>query len=103
MRWHAVACGLFLFTALTVRGAGSNCSTCHPRETEAHTHTRMAHAMMPASESAFAQNVPNQPLHESGGGFLFTFSRTEKGLVMTAYRGLNTSEGLIEWVLGAGA
>lgn len=94
---------VFILVFATVSSAAPTCATCHPRETEAHSHTHMAHAMIPALGSAFSENLPNQPLHESDGGYLFTYTRSGNGLLVTAFRGLDTSEGLIEWVLGAGA
>jgi Cytochrome c554 and c-prime len=79
------------------------CSTCHPAEAKLHAKTRMAHAMSPALESAFVQNLPEQPLRESGDGFAFTYQREAAGVAVTAMRGSSQAQGLIEWVLGAGA
>jgi hypothetical protein len=103
MRFCGVALCLFILGVAAVSKAAPPCATCHPRETQAHSQTYMAHAMVPALGSAFAADLPNHPLHESDGGFLFTYTRTAKGLLVTAYRGLNANDGLIEWVLGAGA
>jgi hypothetical protein len=84
--------------------ASQRCATCHPSETAAHERTRMAHAMMPALESAFAGNLPAGPaLHESGGGYLFSYERVANGVHVTAFRGSDSAEGTIMWVLGAGA
>jgi hypothetical protein len=64
----------------------------------------MAHAMMPALESPFVHNLPSGPaLHESGGGYLFSYERLAAGVRVTALRGLDSADGTIEWVLGAGA
>jgi hypothetical protein len=64
----------------------------------------MAHAMMPAGESAFVRNLPEGPaLHESGEGYLFLYERMAADVRVTAFRGLDTARGMIEWVLGAGA
>ena len=63
----------------------------------------MAHAMLPALDSGFAQNLSNRPLRESGDGYMFTYHRVEKGVEVTAIRGADKADGLIEWVLGAGA
>lgn len=80
------------------------CAACHPAETAAHDRTRMAHAMMPALESPFVQNLPaKHPLHESGQGYLFSYERLPNAVRVTAFRGLDSAEGVIEWVLGAGA
>jgi hypothetical protein len=59
--------------------------------------------MTTALESAFAQNLPDRPLHESNDGYSFLYLRTPSGIEVTAQRGSDTATGLIEWVLGAGA
>ncbi len=79
------------------------CATCHPAETKLHERTRMAHAMTPALLSAFGENLPDRPLRESAGGYSFTYHRTLAGVEVTAERGGDKADGLIEWVLGAGA
>ncbi len=89
-------------TALAAQGAAPSCAGCHPQETESHNRTRMAHAMMSAAESPFVQNLPQQSLHEANNGFLFSYRQTEGGTQVTAYRGLESAAGLIQWVLGAG-
>ncbi len=63
----------------------------------------MAHAMTPANQSAFAQNVPDKPLRESDQGYQFSYQRTLAGLEVTAQRGDDQAHAVIEWVLGAGA
>jgi hypothetical protein len=63
----------------------------------------MAHAMWPALKSAFAQNLPEHPLRESGDGYMMSYRRVEGGLSVTAQRGASRADGLISWVLGAGA
>ena len=80
-----------------------DCAGCHPAETKLHERTRMAHAMIPALDSAFGKNLPDRPLRESGDGYEFRFGRTLTGISMTAERGSNTREGMIDWVMGAGA
>jgi hypothetical protein len=104
-RWFAV--WFLLVAPWVVQGAVpssvSACAACHPQETESHSHTRMANAMMPAAQSSFVQNLPQQPLHEAGGGFLFVYKQIEAGTQVTSYRGLESADGLIQWVLGAGA
>lgn len=100
---------LFLPLILASSGLASDiainaaCERCHPAETKLHERTRMAHAMSPASQSAFAQNLPGAPLRESDQGFQFTFEHTLAGVEMTARRGHEQATGIIEWVLGAGA
>ena len=42
---------------------------------------------MPALSSAFAENLPNQPLHESSDGYSFLYRRVENGIAVTALRG----------------
>ncbi len=79
------------------------CAGCHPAETRLHQRSRMAHAMTPALESAFGQNLPDQPLHESGDGYSFLYRRTIAGVEVTTERGADHATGLIKWVLGAGA
>ena len=81
----------------------SACQRCHPAETQLHERTRMAHAMVPAAQSAFVQNLPDRPLRESDQGFEFRFSPTLAGIDVTARRGNEQATGVIEWVLGAGA
>ncbi len=80
-----------------------DCAGCHPAETKLHERTRMAHAMVPALDSAFGKNLPDRPLRESGDGYEFRFGRTPTGISMTAERGSDTREGVIDWVMGAGA
>ena len=63
----------------------------------------MAHAMLPALDSAFARNLPDQPLRESSAGYAFEYQRTKEGIAIKAARGPDAADGLIEWVLGAGA
>lgn len=83
--------------------AGPICANCHPEEAAAHARTRMAHAAMPVYNSAFAENLPDHFLSEPGGGYQFTYSRGKDGLIVTASRGLDLSQGIIRWVMGAGA
>ncbi|MFL6354167.1 MAG: hypothetical protein ACJ74Z_20275 [Bryobacteraceae bacterium] len=63
----------------------------------------MAHAMLPALNSGFAQNLPDRPLRESVDGYAFTYHRVENGIEVTTARGEDKAAGVIEWVLGAGA
>jgi hypothetical protein len=103
MRWRVAAMPLVCCVALSGAGGPPECATCHPAEARLHAKTRMAHAMSPALESEFAQNLPDQALHESDGGYAMTYRRLESGVSVTAERGANRADGLIEWVLGAGA
>lgn len=88
-----------------MKGAASvpECAACHPAEAALHVKTRMAQAMSPALSSAFVENLPGQPLHESGDGYRFSYHRLSNGVSVTAIRGSSQAEGTIEWVLGAGA
>ncbi|HLH02905.1 MAG TPA: hypothetical protein VKX25_09055 [Bryobacteraceae bacterium] len=63
----------------------------------------MANAMHPAALSAFAQSLPEKPLHESAGGYEFEFQRSPDSIQVTAERGTDRASGTIHWVLGAGA
>jgi hypothetical protein len=63
----------------------------------------MAHAMLPAPDSEFAKNLPDRPVRETGDGYMFTYHPVEKGIEVTTFRGADNADGLIEWVLGAGA
>jgi hypothetical protein len=63
----------------------------------------MAHAMIPVLESAFAKNLADRQLRESTDGYTFTYRRVGSGIKVTAARGDDKADGLIEWVLGAGA
>lgn len=83
--------------------SAAECVTCHLAESKLHTRTRMAHAMMPALDSGFAQNLSGRVLRESGSGYAFTYQRVPQGLEVTASRAGDKAQGLIEWVLGAGA
>lgn len=103
MWWRVAAAVLVVCAAMSRAELTAECASCHPAETKLHAKTRMAQAMSPALESAFAQNLPDQPLHESGDGFAFTYRREAGGLAVTAVRGSSEAQGLIEWVLGAGA
>jgi len=80
-----------------------DCAGCHPAESKLHAATRMAHAIVPALQSEFAQNLPDRPVRESGNGYMFTYHRIEKGIEVRAIRGTDDADGLIEWVFGAGA
>src|ERR1700758_2966724 len=103
MRWSVAA--VFCISTLRLYGAETNavCANCHPAEVKLHERTRMAHAMSPVFGSAFAQNLPDQPLHESDSGYEFLFRLTLPGLNVGARRGEDAAGGVIEWVLGAGA
>ena len=103
MRWAVAAWPLVCFFVVSGRAQTPDCATCHPAEARLHAQTRMAHAMSPALSSAFAQNLPQQPLRESGDGYAFTYRMLPTGVSVTAVRGADQANGLIEWVLGAGA
>lgn len=103
MRW-VIGALLLLFRATLCEAIDfPECAACHPAESKMHAKTRMAHAMWPALESAFAQNLPDQPLRESAEGYTTSYRRVETGLVVTVQHDGSRAEGLIEWVLGAGA
>src|ERR1700685_94932 len=103
MRWEVAAWALVFCGALCGAPPTPECAACHPAEVKLHAQTRMAHAMSPALSSAFAQNLPEQPLRESGDGFSIAYGRLANGLSVTAMRGSSRAEGSIDWVLGAGA
>ena len=79
------------------------CKTCHPAETRLHEQTRMAHAMVPAASSVFAQNLPDHPLSDSPNHFVFSYKPTQNGIEVTVTRNGERVEGIIQWVVGAGA
>ncbi len=81
----------------------TKCAGCHPRESSAHAQTRMASAMVPALESAFARNIESLALHEPGGGYQFVYKKTASGLTVISSRGTESAVGTIDWVLGSGA
>lgn len=83
--------------------AVQECASCHPAEARLHAGTRMAHAMVRATESEFAHNLPVQPLLESNDGFRFFYKLAGESLDVSAISGDRRAEGSIEWVLGAGA
>ncbi|HTU47819.1 MAG TPA: multiheme c-type cytochrome [Bryobacteraceae bacterium] len=103
MRWAVAALPLVCSFATALGAQTTDCATCHPAEAKLHAQTRMAHAMSPALSSAFVQNLPQQPLRESGDGYAFTYQTSADGVSVTAARGTDQATGLIEWVLGAGA
>jgi len=90
-------------TCLHAAFAAPECVTCHPAEVKLHERTRMAHAMLPALRSAFAEHATERTMRESAAGYQFTYQRTAAGLAVVAERGADTAQGIIEWVLGAGA
>lgn len=102
MGWRLATVAIALLGAAQSGTTASECATCHPREARDHARTRMAHAMVPALISAFAQNLPAQPLRESEDGFRFAYRLTDKGISVTASRGNDHAEGLIEWMVGSG-
>lgn len=63
----------------------------------------MAHAMVPAASSAFAQNAPKVPLQESSDGHRILYKLQGEVVTVTAVLGPNRADGIIEWVLGAGS
>lgn len=81
----------------------ADCAGCHPAETKLHSATKMANAMTRASESSFAANIPDHPLRESADGYLFAYTRAGDKLRVTAFRNAERADGVIDWVLGAGA
>jgi hypothetical protein len=103
MRWGVAALVPMFCAAMKGAPAAPECAACHAAEAKLHARTRMAHAMSPALASAFAQNLPEQPLRESGDGYAFAYQRAPNGVSVTAMRGASRADGLIEWVLGAGA
>jgi hypothetical protein len=79
------------------------CESCHPLETKAYAQTRMASAMLPVLESAFAQNIEKLALHESNGGYQFLYKKNASNLTVISFRGSDAARGTIDWVLGSGA
>lgn len=99
-----IAAWIFALTVLShgpVRAATA-CATCHPAETAQHERTAHAHAMLPALHSPLGENLPSQPLQEGAGGFQFIYRPEKNGIAVTASRGMERAEGIIEWVMGAG-
>jgi hypothetical protein len=90
--------------SLAANAADSDCLSCHPAETRVQSGSRMAHAMLPATASAFGQNLPPQALHESDGGYSVAYQASPFGsIVATSQRGTDRAEGVINWIMGAGA
>lgn len=102
MRPSSIA-GFALIASLRLTAAVPQCATCHPKEAADHVQTRMAHALVPVLQSAFARNLPNHPLAESNGGYIFEYRQVGQGLAVTTMRGLDEAQGFIRWVVGAGA
>jgi hypothetical protein len=59
--------------------------------------------MVPALSSVFAQNLPDRPLSDSVNHFFFNYRRVENGIEVTVSGNGERMEGLIQWVMGAGA
>lgn len=84
--------------------AARECVSCHPAEANLHEHSRMAHAMLSAADSAFGKNLPSQPLRESAAGYAVDYRLSPFGsILVTAVQGMDQASGQIEWVMGAGA
>ena len=95
---------LALGTPCAVAGSGGQeCAGCHSAEMKLHAGTRMARAMLPVGDSEFGKHLPDRALREPGHGFEFSFGREWLGVTMTAERGSERAQGVIEWVMGAGA
>jgi len=92
-----------LYAAVLSAAGNQDCVTCHPAEVKLHERTRMAHAMIPATASVFAENLPSQPLHESSNGYEYHFAQALNGISVTAADGDDKAEGVMEWIMGAGA
>ena len=103
MRWEVGLLAVWCCSTAATAPPAPDCGTCHAAEAKLHAKTRMAHAMEPALISAFGQNVPDQSLHESKEGYSFVYRRVANGVSVTAVKGDDHTDGLIEWVLGAGA
>jgi hypothetical protein len=102
MLWTAGPVVLALWSIATTTPSSPACASCHPREVQSYTHTRMTSAMMPAIFSPFARNLPKEPLSESADGYAFEYHLTGEGISVTASRGTDHAEGLIKWVVGSG-
>lgn len=102
MLWSTGFVVLAFWSTATGTQSASNCASCHPREVHSYAHSRMATAMMPATGSPFALNLPTQPLRESADGYAFKYRVTDQGISVTASRGTDQAEGLIQWVVGSG-
>jgi hypothetical protein len=98
-----MAAVFFLVAAINSGLLYADCAACHPAETKLYSITKMANAMVRASESSFAVNLPDRPLKESNDGYLFAYIRTSDKLTVTAFRNAERADGIIKWVLGAGA
>ncbi len=97
-----VAALLVLYASDSKAQLTAACKNCHPAETRLHEQTRMAHAMVPASSSVFAQNLPDRPLSDSINRFFFSYRRVENGIEVTVTKNGEPEHGLIQWVMGAG-
>ena len=96
---------LFLtpLAAYTETPVAAPCESCHPIEAKAHAQTRMASAMVPVLQSAFAQNIEKLALHEADGGYQFVYKKNASNLSVISFRGSDAATGTIDWVLGSGA
>jgi hypothetical protein len=107
MKYRSLACAALLTLWAGIGEAQSQltaaCKTCHPAETRLHEQTRMAHAMVPAPDSVFARNLPDRPLSDSVNHLFVSYKRAENGIEVTVTKNGNETQGLIQWVMGAGA
>jgi len=88
---------------LSASGAAPlECSPCHPKEAAAHAASSHAHALQPVLLSHFYRSLPERPIGEARGGFLLTYQLRDDALEVSAERGGQSAQGLIEWVFGAG-
>ena len=90
------------FAALSATAAVP-CAPCHPREAASYAGTRMASALLPVRDSAFAKAIDRVALHEAGNGFQYVYTKTADGLLVSASRDGDVAAGEIQWVLGSGA
>src|ERR1700692_2568530 len=95
---------VWLVVGLALAGtlSGQECRTCHPGEANQHAASAHAHSLRPVLQSAFYRSLPDRPIGEALGGFLFTYRQEGQTLRATAQRDSESSSASIQWVFGAG-
>jgi hypothetical protein len=87
---------------LALSGA-TDCRSCHPRQAAAHAASPHGLSLRPIAASDFARSLPDRPIGEARGGYLFEYQPMPGGgLKVTASRGADEASGLIEWAFGVG-
>jgi hypothetical protein len=95
-----------LFAVFALAAAGllpaADCAACHTVESARHAVSAHANSLRAVTHSRFFESLPDAPIGEARGGFLFSFERAGESVKVTAARSQETADALIDWVFGAG-